>query len=325
MHLGGFVVLDFGSQYTQLIARRLRELGYYSELLAYDVSLDEISARKPAGIILSGGPSSVSDSDAPIRDVKELLDVAPLLGVCFGMQLLAHQLGGEVTVASQKEYGLKTVHWKSEIQGVPKAQKVWMSHGDIISKLPPGFSLVARTDNHPAAMRSDRAWGIQFHPEVSHTEKGDLILREFAEKFCRAEENWNSPHIAEMLIQGIQEKVPDGDHVLCALSGGVDSTVVGTLLTKALGSERVHCVFVDNGLLRKNEFQSVLKMYAELGLNVNGVDASEKFMKALAGVSDPEEKRKKIGHLFIAIFKGEIPENSQLKVVGPGDSISRCD
>ncbi|MCB0422563.1 MAG: glutamine-hydrolyzing GMP synthase, partial [Bdellovibrionales bacterium] len=316
--LGGFLVLDFGSQYTQLIARRLREFGVYSELLPYDIDLKVIQEKKPAGIILSGGPSSVTAADSPQRSIAELEGIAPVLGICYGMQLMAHQYGGTVVPAQKREYGLNTVEWSKAINNVPRHQKVWMSHGDVIEDIPKGFQVIGMTDNHPAAMKSSNLLGFQFHPEVSHTEFGEEVLRYFVFDMCQAQAEWDSPHIAEHLIDLIRETVPENENVLCALSGGVDSTVVGTLLTRALGSERVHCVFVDNGLLRKNEFSEVLALYKQLGLNVHGVDASEHFLQKLAHVEDPEAKRKIIGHTFIEVFKKEIAEDSQIAWLAQG-------
>lgn len=302
---GGIVVLDFGSQYTQLIARRLRELGIFSELLPFNTPLNDIKAKKPVGIILSGGPSSVTDSDAPKRSTKELLEVAPVLGICYGMQLLAYDLGGKVTSANKREYGLNTVHWTESLsKDVPKTQKVWMSHGDVIEKIPPGAKLIAVSGgDHPAAMKGDGYWALQFHPEVFHTEHGTDILKSFAFDFCKGKVNWSTGSIATQLLENIKQSVKKDEQVLCALSGGVDSTVVGTLLTKALGRDQVKCVFVDTGLLRKDEFNKVMTLYKELGLNVYGVDAKNDFLKALDGEADPERKRKIIGHTFIDVFK----------------------
>jgi GMP synthase (glutamine-hydrolysing) len=289
----GFLILDFGSQFTQLIARRLRELGFYSEIHAYSYPIDTIQKSKPYGIILSGGPNSVYEPQSPRRDVKELLEVAPVLGICYGMQLLTYQLGGEVTRSDHREYGLNRVAWRETFGSIPADQQVWMSHGDSVKKAPPGFQVVGISDSgHPAAMKGPRAWGLQFHPEVSHTFKGIEILRAFAHNLCGATPTWNAPHITEVLIKDIRAKVGADEHVLCALSGGVDSSVVAALLTKALGHEKVHCVFVDNGLLRKNEFEKVLADYKAIGLNVKGVDASDEFLSALAGKTDPEEKLK---------------------------------
>lgn len=315
----GILVLDFGSQYTQLIARRLRELNVYSELLLFDEDIETIRAKKPKGIILSGGPSSVSDPKAPRRDIKELAEIAPILGVCYGMQLISEQYGGKVVPADRREYGLNKVKWTKTVRDVPLEQNVWMSHGDVVEKLPDGFELMASSSfDHPAAIKSDRIWAFQFHPEVSHTEKGLDLLRAFTFEVCKAEANWKADHIADILIEELRAQVPEGDHVLCALSGGVDSTVVGTLLTKALGPDRVSCVFVDTGLLRKNEFDDVLKVYRELGLNVTGVDASGTFLERLKEVEDPEKKRKIIGHTFIDIFKDSIKEIGDVQWLAQG-------
>lgn len=305
---GGFLVLDFGSQYTQLIARRFRELEVYSEILPFDTSIEDIRAKKPKGIILSGGPSSVLSPEAPRRSVQELATICPILGVCYGMQLIAHELGGAVAPSHKREYGLTPIEWKSPLTSqVPQTQKVWMSHGDVVEKVPEGFEVVALSySQHPAALKSERIWAFQFHPEVTHTESGVELLKSFAFDLCGAEVNWSTQTIAEHLLEEIQTRVPQQDHVLCALSGGVDSTVVGTLLTRALGAERVHCVFVDTGLLRKGEFEGVLHLYEELGLNVVGVDAKQKFLSELKGVAEPEQKRKIIGRVFIEVFKESI-------------------
>ena len=300
----GFVVLDFGSQLTQLIARRLRELNYFSEIHPFNFSIDEIKKRNPYGIILSGGPNSVYEMGAPKRDIKELLAVAPCLGICYGMQLMAHDLGGEVEKSVQREYGFNRVKWTEPLGKMSKEQKVWMSHGDIVKKVPPGFSVIATSEGqHPAAMRGPKAFAVQFHPEVAHTEKGDEVLKSFATDLCGAVADWKGPHIVQHLQEKAKEQVGPTGHVLVALSGGVDSSVVATLLTKTLGADRVHCVFVDNGLLRKDEFQNVLAQYMKMGLNVKGVDASKEFLNALKGLTDPELKRKAIGRVFIEVFE----------------------
>ncbi len=310
---GGFLILDFGSQYTQLIARRLRELGVYSELLPFDASLEEIKQRKPQGLVLSGGPSSVNEPGAPQRpDLKELLELAPSLGVCYGMQLISAQFGGRVVKASDREYGLSEMSWSEPLSARLgsdefKKQQVWMSHGDVVEQAPEGFRVVALSEQgHAAALKSDRIWCVQFHPEVTHTEGGTEILKSFVFDLCGAKSNWQAPSIVEHLLEDIRLKVPKGEKVLCALSGGVDSTVVGTLLTKALGPEQVHCVFVDTGLLRQGEFEQVLKDYENLGLNVHGVQAASVFLERLQGVADPEQKRKIIGHSFIDVFKDAV-------------------
>lgn len=301
---GGFVVLDFGSQLTQLIARRLRELNYFSEILPFYISIDEIKKRKPAGIILSGGPSSVYDTEAPRRSVRELAEIAPILGICYGMQLMTFDLGGKVDRAKQREYGNNIVEWNEVFPGVPWQQKVWMSHGDFVVRPPDGFRVVAHsTSGHPAVMMKEKMWAVQFHPEVSHTENGIEILKSFAEKLCKAEKNWDPRHIVSHLTEKIKKQVGSSEKVLVGVSGGVDSTVAATLLTRALGAERVHCIFVNNGLLRKNEYENVKILYANIGLNVVGVDAAHEFISELRGIKDPEAKRKIIGRVFIEVFQ----------------------
>lgn len=315
----GFVILDFGSQFTQLIARRLRELGFYSEIHSYKFPTEEIVKKKPYGIILSGGPNSVYEPGSPQRDVAELRNISPLLGVCYGMQLLTQQFGGKVSKAHHREYGFNYVNWTKRLGGLPPKQKVWMSHGDVVEAAPPGFDVIAMSDGqHPAAIQGEGVLALQFHPEVAHTEFGLDILKYFAEDMCKAPADWDAPHIRDVLISEAQKKVGPSDHVLVGLSGGVDSTVVATLLTKALGAERVHCVFVDNGLLRKNEFENVLEAYRRVGLNVKGVDASEEFLSALKGKTDPEDKRKTIGRVFIEIFDKSYDHKLPIKWLAQG-------
>lgn len=315
----GFIILDFGSQFTQLIARRLRELGFYSEIHSYQFPLEEIRRRKPYGIILSGGPNSVYEKGSPQRDILELRNISPLLGVCYGMQLLTQQLGGKVARAEHREYGLNYVTWTSVLKGVPQKQKVWMSHGDFVEKAPEGFQVIATSDGgHPAAMQAAGVLALQFHPEVAHTDHGNELLNYFAVEMCGAKADWDAPHIKDLLMQEARAKVGPEDHVLVGLSGGVDSTVVATLLTQALGASRVHCVFVDNGLLRKNEFTTVLESYRQIGLNVVGVDATQDFMTALKGKSDPEEKRKIIGRVFIEVFDKSYDHRLPIKWLAQG-------
>ncbi|MGE5085430.1 MAG: glutamine-hydrolyzing GMP synthase [Bacillota bacterium] len=315
----GFIILDFGSQFTQLIARRLRELGYYSEIHSYKYPTEEIQKKKRYGIILSGGPNSVYESGSPQRDVSELRSISPLLGVCYGMQLLTHSLGGKVSCANHREYGLNYVKWTSVLKGVPQKQKVWMSHGDVVEKAPPGFEVIANSDGaHPAAMRGEGVLAVQFHPEVAHTEHGLDLLKYFASDMCGALADWDAPHIKSHLMMEIRQQVGDTDHVLVGLSGGVDSTVVATLLTQTLGADRVHCVFVDNGLLRKNEYENVLESYRRIGLNVQGIDASKEFLNALRGKSDPEEKRKTIGRVFIEVFEKSYDKQLPIRWLAQG-------
>ncbi len=315
----GIAVLDFGSQLTQLIARRLRELNVYSELFRFDVSIEELRQFAPEGIILSGGPSSVYDPQAPLRGVRELIELAPVLGICYGMQLLSKALGGRVTPAATREYGHTTVEWETPFVGIPQQQKVWMSHGDIVEQVPSGFKVVARSHSgHPAAMMAERVWAVQFHPEVSHTDHGLEILRAFTFDLCKAQPNWTAQNMRDELMRTLVDKIGPHEHVLCALSGGVDSTVVGTLLTRALGAERVRCVFVNNGLLRENEYHQVLERYKSLGLNVHGVDASEEFLSQLAEVSDPEQKRKTIGRVFIEVFERFVEKSGGVQWLAQG-------
>lgn len=311
-HPRGFLILDFGSQLTQLIARRFRELGFYSQIYSYDLDIEKIKQFNPYGIVLSGGPNSVYEEKSPHRDIQELQAIAPLLGICYGMQLICQNLGGQVTRGIQREYGLNYIHWQDSQEGIfssefefPKKQKVWMSHGDVVSQLPKGFILRAETENHPAVIESDKVLGLQFHPEVSHTEHGNLFLQYFA-KMCGAHAGWTAPQRLDHLKSAIIEKVGSLDHVLCALSGGVDSSVVAKLLTSVLGPQRVHCIFVDNGLLRLHEYEKVLGNYQRIGLNVRGIDARKKFMDALSGEADPEKKRKIIGRLFIEVFEDSL-------------------
>lgn len=318
MHKKAFVILDFGSQVSKLIARRLREFGYYSELLPYNINLDEIKKRQPKGIILSGGPASVHAEGAPTADVRGLAELAPLLGICYGMQLICHRMGGLVESSKQREYGLNQITWSEGFAGMPMKQKTWMSHGDVIKVPPPGFEIIAKSESgHPAVLRGPRVLALQFHPEVEHTEKGKDLLKFFANDFCSAEANWTTEDMKQIAIQSIQETVKEGK-VLCALSGGVDSTVVAALLHQALAPEKIHCVFVNTGLLRKNEFEEVLSAYKKINLNVKGVDASKIFLDKLEGVADPEQKRKIIGHSFIDIFKREIRKTNDISYLAQG-------
>ncbi len=301
---GGFVVLDFGSQFTQLIARRLREIHVYSEILPFNAPIEKIRELAPRGIFLSGGPNSVSEDGSPKRSIRELSEIAPLFGICYGMQLIAQDLGGVVEPSLKREYVFNQITWSQSISHeLPDEQKVWMSHGDTVRVPPPGYKIIATSETgHPAAIRNDRVWAVQFHPEVSHTEFGTELIKAFCFDFCKAVPDWDPPHIASHLIERIKAQVGPIDHVLCGLSGGVDSSVVAALLTKAIGVDRVHCVFVNNGLLRKDEYQEVLAKYRTIGLNVVGVNAEKSFLKGLEGLSDPEAKRKAIGHIFIEVF-----------------------
>ncbi len=316
---GGIAILDFGSQLTQLIARRLRQIGVYTELYPYNVDIEKIKKQNPEGIIFSGGPRSVNEEGAPLRNVQDFVEIAPLLGICYGMQLIAKSYGGIVASAKHREYGDMQVEWITPLGQVPRKQKVWMSHGDVIEVPPPGFEIIAKSNTgHIAAMSGHKVWAVQFHPEVAHTQNGMEILKAFVFEFCKAKSDWVIPNIAQHLMDDAKAKVPKNEKVLCALSGGVDSTVVAQLLTKALGKERVICLFVDNGLLRKNEYEEVLEKYKELDLNVKGVNAKGHFLKALEGERDPEAKRKIIGRSFIEVFEDSIKNMKDIKYLAQG-------
>jgi len=304
------VILDFGSQYTQLIARRIRELNVFSVVLPCTAPLAEIQALKPLGIILSGGPASVYDADAPAADPKVLELGLPTLGICYGLHFIVHHMGGHVKSAPLREYGHAEVTIEDTatplFSGLPATLQVWMSHGDEAEKLPPGFHRTAITSNALAGIANpDRSiWAVQFHPEVHHTPLGSQLLRNFVFKICGATGDWTPAHFIQTTVESIRDKVGSG-HVICGLSGGVDSSVAAVLVHKAIGSQ-LTCIFVNNGVLRKNEFQSVQKnLRDKLGLNIVAVDASERFLAQLAGVTDPETKRKRIGAEFIAVFDDE--------------------
>jgi GMP synthase (glutamine-hydrolysing) len=302
------VILDFGAQYTQLIARRVRELKVFSVVLPCTASLSEIKSYHPAGIILSGGPSSVYDADAPPADERVLQQGLPVLGICYGLQFIAHKLGGKVRPAPRREYGHAEVEvsGKSKLfHGLPPSLNVWMSHGDEAIELPRGFTVVARTGNALAAIEDESRciWAVQFHPEVHHTQHGADLLRNFVFEICGARGDWTPQHFIHESIRAIQKTVGEHGRAICALSGGVDSAVAATLVHHAIG-RRLVCVFVNNGVLRKNEFQKVQEnLRNKLGLNLVAVDASQSFLEKLAGVVDPEQKRKIIGNEFIRVFE----------------------
>jgi GMP synthase (glutamine-hydrolysing) len=305
------VILDFGSQYTQLIARRIRELKVFSAVLPCSASLDEIKSYKPAGIILSGGPSSVYDVDAPPADEKVLALGLPVLGICYGLHFITQKLGGQVVPGPKREYGHAEVtisHAHSRLfRGLPATMNVWMSHGDEAKALPSGFNVIARSSNALAAMEDDqrRIWAVQFHPEVQHTKNGLELLRNFVCEICGARGDWTPQHFIDETIRQVRETVGDEGRVICALSGGVDSAVAATLVDKAIG-RRLVSIFVNNGVLRKNEFEKVQQnLRDKLGLNLDAVDATKRFLDRLAGVTDPEKKRKIIGNEFIEVFDHE--------------------
>jgi GMP synthase (glutamine-hydrolysing) len=301
------LILDFGSQYTQLIARRVRELNIYCEIHPFNNPPNQIDTFK--AVILSGSPFSVRGDDAPHPDLAEIRRKKPLLGVCYGAQYLAHFGGGKVAPSSTREYGrakLTTINDDPLFAGISQGTQVWMSHSDTIQTLPKGGVCLASTDDvHNAAYRieGETTYAIQFHPEVFHTIDGKQLLENFLVSISGVVQDWTPSSFAEMTIVALQNQIGE-DRVVLGLSGGVDSTVAAMLLHKAIGPQ-LHCIFVNNGLLRKNEFNDVLKQYEGLGLSVNGVDASDRFLGHLAGVSDPEEKRKRIGKVFIDVFDDE--------------------
>lgn len=307
---GGIVVLDFGGQYTQLIARRVREQQVFSAILPCTTSVDDIKKLEPAGLILSGGPSSVYDKDAPKCDPAVLALGIPVLGICYGMQWIAKNLGGKVEPADRREYGPAHLNLeKAEshlFSGFPEKLKIWNSHGDNVHELPAGFHATGRTANAIAAAENfkRRIYAVQFHPEVNHTDRGTEILRNFLFQVCKAEPKWSGKAFIDETVEAIRIKVGE-HHAICGLSGGVDSTVAAVLVHRAMG-DRLTNIFVNTGLLRKNEFEHTLEMYRErLGLKVVGIDASEHFLRKLRGISDPEKKRKIIGNEFIAVFARE--------------------
>jgi len=319
------VILDFGSQYTQLIARRIREQNVFSVVLPCTAPLGEIQALHPLGIVLSGGPSSVYDADAPAADPKVLDLGVPVLGICYGLHFIVHHLGGKVRSGTKREYGHAEVMIEDGasalLSGLPSAIAVWMSHGDEALELPAGFHRTAVTSNALAGIADEqrRIWAVQFHPEVHHTPLGPQLIKNFLFKICGARGEWTPARFIETTVAAIREKV-GRDQVICGLSGGVDSSVAAVLVHRAIGSQ-LTCVFVNNGVLRKNEFQSVQKnLRDKLGLRIVAVDAGERFLKQLAGVVDPETKRKRIGAEFIAVFEDEAARIAK-ETGGPGGKL----
>ena len=314
------LILDFGSQYTQLIARRIRELNVYCEIHPFNHFPKPDETVK--GIILSGSPCSVLDEDAPDIDIDALPGV-PILGVCYGAQLLAHKEGGELSKSSHREYGRANLthidtHYDL-LKELTLGSQVWMSHGDTITKLPDQFELIAHTESIPVAafkIQDKPIYGIQFHPEVTHTVEGKVLLRNFVVHICRAAQDWTADIFVEESVSELKAKLGN-DKVVMGLSGGVDSSVAATLIHHAIG-KNLYCIFVDNGLLRKNEFESVLKSYEGLGLNVKGVDAKKEFYDALKGKTDPEDKRKAIGRVFIEVFDREAKKIQDVTWLGQG-------
>lgn len=304
------VVLDFGSQYNQLITRRIREFGVYSELHPHTLTAEQIKAMNPKGIIFSGGPNSVYDENA-FRCDDAIFDLGiPVLGICYGMQLMTKHFGGKVEPAKHREYGKAKIEILSPsklFENQPSEQVVWMSHGDLVTETPDGFAINATSPSCPIASMSDSSrnlYAVQFHPEVQHSVHGNDMLKNFVFHVCECEANWSMENFIELEMQKIRETVGD-KKVLCALSGGVDSSVVAVLIHKAIG-DQLTCIFVDHGLLRKGEAESVMKTFSDgFHMNVIKVDAKERFLKKLEGVSDPEKKRKIIGNEFIYVFDDE--------------------
>lgn len=331
IHSDRILILDFGSQYTQLIARRVRESGVFCELFPWDVSDDDVRDFKPKGIILSGGPESTIGDEAPVAPQIVFELGVPVLGICYGMQTMAAQLGGAVETSEHREYGYAQVRARGHSALLKDIEDhvtdegygmldVWMSHGDRVTAIPDGFKVMASTDNAPLAGMADesrRFYGVQFHPEVTHTKQGDRILERFVKEICDCDGLWTASNIIEDSIKNIQAQVGD-DEVILGLSGGVDSSVVAALLHKAIGKQ-LTCIFVDNGLLRYKEGDQVMAMFAEhMGIKVIRVDAEARFLDALSGETDPEKKRKIIGNLFIEIFEEESEKLTTAKWLAQG-------
>jgi GMP synthase (glutamine-hydrolysing) len=322
VEIQSIVVLDFGAQYSQLIARRIREQNVFSVVLPCNSTLGEIRSYSPMGIVLSGGPSSVYDADAPPADPGILKMGLPVLGICYGLQYMVHALGGKVSPASKREYGHAQVEIKENsrlFEGLPKNLSVWMSHGDEAEKLPDGFNLTACSPNAVAAIENpaQKMWAVQFHPEVHHTPQGKDILRNFVINICGATPNWTAQRFIDETVASVRKTVGSG-RAICALSGGVDSAVAAVLVDRALrdadGKSRLTSVFVNNGVLRKNEFEKVQQnLRDKLGLHLIAVDATDRFLSKLAGVTDPETKRKIIGKEFIEVFDEEAKRIEQLE------------
>lgn len=331
IHKHRILILDFGSQYTQLVARRVREIGVYCELWAWDVSEAQIREFNPSGIILSGGPESTTEAGSPRAPDYVFNAGVPVLGVCYGMQTMAMQLGGHVQGSNEREFGYAQVEIVNESallrdieDAISPAGKplldVWMSHGDKVTAIPSDFVTVASTDTCPFAIMANeekRFYGVQFHPEVTHTRQGQRMLERFVLDICQCEALWTPATIIEDAVERIREQVGE-DHVILGLSGGVDSSVTAMLLHRAIG-KRLTCVFVDNGLLRLNEAKQVMEMFGDhFGLNIVHVEAENRFLTALAGVDEPEAKRKIIGRVFVEVFDEEACKQEQVKWLAQG-------
>jgi GMP synthase (glutamine-hydrolysing) len=315
------LILDFGSQYTQLIARRIRELNVYCEIHPWN-KIPKIKSNVK-GVILSGSPFSVRDASSPLPDLSEIKGKLPLLGVCFGAQFLAHHFGGEVLPSSTREYGRANLSFVDSnnilTKGMSNDSQVWMSHGDTIARIPSNYSIISSTKDVEIAgyaINDEQTFGIQFHPEVYHTSEGKLLLSNFIVSICKCSCDWTPDSFVEETIKDLQTKLGN-DKVILGLSGGVDSTVASILLHKAIG-ENLHCIFVDNGLLRKDEYATVLESYKGMGLNIKGINAADKFYDSLKGLIDPELKRKAIGKVFIDVFDEESKKVSGAKWLGQG-------
>ncbi len=320
--LGGIIVLDFGGQYTQLIARRIREQQVFSAILPCTANLADIRAYQPAGIILSGSPCSVYDAAAPICDPGVLSLGVPVLGICYGLQWIAHTLGGKVERAERREYGPAEIDLRDGsalFVGLPRRLKIWMSHGDHVRSLPPGFQITGASTSGLSAAEDParRIYAVQFHPEVHHTERGSEILRNFIFAVCGAQPNWSGSSFISETVEAVHRQVGRG-RAICALSGGVDSAVAAALVQRAIGNRLVN-VFVDNGLLRKNEFRETIDLLENrVGLRVVGVDASERFLARLKGVTDPEIKRKRVGAEFISVFAEQARQLGEIRFLVQG-------
>lgn len=317
------LIVDFGSQYTQLIARRVRELNVYCEIHPYHHLSAAPAADQVKGVILSGSPCSVLDEDAPAIDLSRFMGRVPVLGICYGAQLMAHTHGGEVVPSSIREYGRARLSRVDTHVGLLKEltpdSVVWMSHGDTIAQVPEAFEVIASTPTVAVAafkVRDQETYGIQFHPEVTHSVEGKTVLRNFVVHLCGCAQDWTPDIFVETTVAALQKQLQD-DQVVLGLSGGVDSSVAAMLLHRAIG-KNLHCIFVDNGLLRKDEFEQVLDSYQGMGLNVTGVDAKDEFYRALADVSDPEQKRKAIGGTFIEVFDREAHRIQNVRWLGQG-------
>lgn len=316
-------IIDFGSQYSRLIARRVRECNVYCELIPYDTPWEKIASLRPKGFILSGGPASIYEPGAPLAPVHIYDSHLPILGICYGMQALAHQLGGQVTSATKHEYGQSILHISDEDSplfiGLPSSLPVWMSHGDQIIEMPPGFKSLAYTENSPAALigKDNNIFGLQFHPEVVHTPQGKTIIQNFLYQVCGCQGNWTPANFANESINTIKQQVKGGK-VICALSGGVDSAVAATLVHQAIGNQ-LTCIFVNNGLLRREEPERALNTFRNnLKMNVVYADASERFLSQLKGVIDPETKRRRVGKEFIKVFEDEAAKLGKVDFLAQG-------